>query len=583
MKGRHLFLIAGLFLSTACEDWLDKMPLDKLYPDAYFNTAEELELFTNSLYPDILPGAASLYEESADAIIISVPIDEVTGQRQIPANGGGWEFQALRDINFFLQYSGNCEDSGTREQYDAVARFFRAYFYFEKIKRFGDVPWYDRVLESTDPDLYKPRDSREFVMTKILEDVDYAIAKLPDTKDCYRVTRWSALALKSRMCLFEGTFRKYHGLTDYEKYLDECIEASDEFISQSGYGIDKSTATPYYDLFASENAVTSEVVLARDYSKALNLFHNVQNYENSPTTGAPGLNKKIVNSYLMKDGSRFTDQPGYETMTFAEECQNRDPRLAQTIRTPGYKFDGKPAAPNLQCAITGYHLIKYTMDNSENGFYKKSVNDMPIFRAAEVYLNFAEAKAERGTLEQDDLDRSVNKLRDRVGMPDMDMEAANLNPDPYLSAEKTGYLHVSGENKGVILEIRRERTIELIMEGHRYWDIMRWAEGKLFERPMLGFYVPVLGAYDLDGDGKDDVHFWKGSKPAEQNGLLLLEVGKQIELTDETEGNILLHGHLPRTWNEDRDYLYPIPSNQRVLTGGKLSQNPGWNDGLIFD
>ena len=127
--------------------------------------------------------------------------------------------------------------------------------------------------------------------------------------------------------------------------------------------------------------------------------------------------------------------------------------------------------------------------------------DLIIFRTAEIYLNYAEAKAELGTLTQGDIDISVKKLRDRVGMPNLDMAAANLNPDPYLASEVTGYANVKGENKGVILEIRRERTIELAQEGFRYYDMMRWKEGKRFEQPLLGMYFPGPGEYDLDGNG----------------------------------------------------------------------------------
>ena len=139
-----------------------------------------------------------------------------------------------------------------------------------------------------------------------------------------------------RSCLFEGTFRKYHGLEDCEKYLNACVSASETFMNESGYTLYKSGSTPYRDLFASINLQADEVIFGRDYEASLSVLHNVQNYENSTTMGRPGMNKKIVNSYLMADGSRFTDKAGYETMTFDQECQNRDPRLAQTIRTPGY-------------------------------------------------------------------------------------------------------------------------------------------------------------------------------------------------------------------------------------------------------
>ncbi len=100
--------------------------------------------------------------------------------------------------------------------------------------------------------------------------------------------------------------------------------------------------------------------------------------------------------YLNKNGSRFTDMQGYATKVFFDECQNRDPRLAQTIRTPGYIRPGetKQSGPNFSSAMTGYHLIKYS-GATKYDVGDTSENDFPIFRTAEVFLNYVEAKAER--------------------------------------------------------------------------------------------------------------------------------------------------------------------------------------------
>ena len=140
--------------------------------------------------------------------------------------------------------------------------------------------------------------------------------------------------MKSRVGLFEGTYRKYHGLGDYEKYLNDCVSASNEIMTASGgYSLYQSGSQSYRNLFKSENAIDAEIILARDYNNDLSLVHKVQAFENSPTLGRPGLSKKLVNYYLMKNGNRFTDQPNYATMEFKDEIVNRDPRLAQTIRT----------------------------------------------------------------------------------------------------------------------------------------------------------------------------------------------------------------------------------------------------------
>ena len=598
-KNIILYSFIALLSGTAgCSDMLDQYPLDAISPETYYNNADELRSATNQFY-GMFPGAASGYTESADVVCTFNLPAEVQGIRTVPTSGGGWNWEYLRAVNFYLSHSVRCDDVDAREHFDGIARFFRAYFYFEKVKRFGEVPWFDRELSSTDPELFRPRDSRDFIMDKILDDLTYAINNISDKKDLYNVTHWTALALKSRICLFEGTYRKYHGIPGYEKFLDECATASKLFIDNAPYAIYKTGAQPYRDLFSSMNAIEEEVILARDYDRAQNVMHEANANTLSPTYGRPGMNKKIVNSYLMTNGDRFTDQPGYETMQYYDEMQNRDPRLTQTVVGPGYMRINSTtvSSPNFGASTTGYQIIKWVTDASGDG-YMGSSNDYILFRAAEVYLNYAEAKAELGTLTQEDLEISIKKIRDRVGMPNIDMFAANANPDPYLCAPETGYRNVTDPNKGVILEIRRERTIELCLEGHRYYDIIRWKEGKMFEQPFLGMYFPGLtqgsgdNRYDVfdmnDGIAGDkekvDICIYTGKKPSVKNIRKFYKLGEEFVLTDGDKGNIICHDieKEPRQWREDRDYLYPIPTQERLLSNGTLSQNPNWDDGLDF-
>ena len=598
-KNIILYSFIALLSGTAgCSDMLDQYPLDAISPETYYNNADELRSATNQFY-GMFPGAASGYTESADVVCTFNLPAEVQGIRTVPTSGGGWNWEYLRAVNFYLSHSVRCDDVDAREHFDGIARFFRAYFYFEKVKRFGEVPWFDRELSSTDPELFRPRDSRDFIMDKILDDLTYAINNISDKKDLYNVTHWTALALKSRICLFEGTYRKYHGIPGYEKFLDECATASKLFIDNAPYAIYKTGAQPYRDLFSSMNAIEEEVILARDYDRAQNVMHEANANTLSPTYGRPGMNKKIVNSYLMTNGDRFTDQPGYETMQYYDEMQNRDPRLTQTVVGPGYMRINSTtvSSPNFGASTTGYQITKWVTDASGDG-YLGSSNDYILFRAAEVYLNYAEAKAELGTLTQDDLKISIKKIRDRVGMPNIDMDAANANPDPYLCALESGYQNVTGPNKGVILEIRRERTIELLLEGFRYYDIIRWKEGKVFEQPYKGMYFPGLtqgsgdNRYDVfdmnDGTVGDkekvDICIYTGKKPSVKNIRKFYKLGDEFVLTDGDKGNIICHDieKEPRQWREDRDYLYPIPTQERLLSNGTLFQNPNWDDGLDF-
>ena len=317
MKKLLFILTAGCTMAlVSCEEWLDKYPLAQMSPETFFSNENELQAFSNKFYTAF--PSDGLYNEYWDNIIHNDLPQEMRGGRTIPASGGGWTWTNLRDINTLLEYSGNCKDTDVRNRYDALARFFRVYFYFEKIKRFGDVPWYSKPIGSADPELKRPRDSREYVMQRMIEDIDFAILYLPTKHDLYRITKWTALALKSRFCLFEGTFRKYHGIdteeNDWKYYLDLAAKASEEFITNSGYGLYTTggTQTAYRDLFVSEDAQQLEVVLARDYNKGLSVFHNSTFYSLNTSYGRPGLTRKIVASYLMADGTRFTDKAAAE-------------------------------------------------------------------------------------------------------------------------------------------------------------------------------------------------------------------------------------------------------------------------------
>ena len=600
MKLHHILALASaLATATACVDSLDRFPLSSLSPETYFNSEEELQTYTNHFY-SMLPGASDGYSESADVVsVFTLPSTTMGITRTIPTSGGGWDWGYLREINLYLQYSHRCTNATARTHYDGIARFFRAYFYFEKVKQFGDVPWYSKPLSSTDEDLCKPRDSRELVMDSIMADLDYAIANIPETSELYRVTGWTALALKSRVALFEGTFRKYHGLSGYEKFLNACVSASEELMNRSPYSIYSSGSKPYRDLFAAMDAKSQEVILARQYDYDKGIKHEANYNTMAVTYGRPGLNKKVVNSYLMTDGSRFTDCEGYATMSFYNEMQNRDPRLTQTVVGPGYtRINSETVeSQNFSSTTTGYQIIKWVTDASGDG-YMGSSNDYILFRMAEVYLNFAEAKAELGTLTQADLDRSIKYLRDRVGMPNMNLASANANPDPYLASAETGYRQVSGANKGILLELRRERTIELVLEGFRYADLLRWREGKMHEQAFTGIYFSKLnlgsgnnryGIYDMnDGTLQDaakvDIVIYTGTKPSVKNIRKFYKLGEEFTLTGGDEGNIIVHDITvePRQWNEERDYFYPIPTTDRILTNGALTQNPGWDDGLSF-
>ena len=220
----------------------------------------------------------------------------------------------------------------------------------------------------------------------------------------------------------------------------------------------------------------------------------------------------------MRDGSRFTDQEGWKTMQFAEETANRDPRLAQTIRIPGYSritedggkysYSTKKSGVDAKVTLTGYQMAKFVMpdNNASADKFDKSYNDIALFRYAEVLLNYAEAKAELGTLTADDWSLTIGALRRRAGITGGDLDNLPTVADPYLMEINPGI------TDPVLLEIRRERAVELAQEGLRYDDLMRWKYGDMIAEPYYGVYFPGPGVYDIDGDGTNDYYIYSGSK-----------------------------------------------------------------------
>src|SRR5699024_5961978 len=224
-------------------------------------------------------------------------------------------------------------------------------------------------------------------------------------------------------------------------------------------------------------------------------------------------------------------------------------------------------------SLTGYQYIKFVLSPSH--FNTGADNDLPVFRYAEILLNYAEAKAELGTLTQSDLNNSIKLIRDRINMPNANMAKANNNPDPFLAEQ---YENVAGPNKGVILEIRRERRIELIREGFRWDDLMRWKEGNNVAKVYKGMYFPGLGEYDLDHNGIVDLVIYKGSEPSDKKSGVQYRSLNSMHLADGEHGGLMLiNADISKKFVEPKDYLYPIP-RQELILNPDFDQNPGWAD-----
>ena len=618
MKKIYAVFISGLSVLafSSCEGFLDKFPETSLSPETFYTSEKELELATNGFYtmlpsPDnTTDGALQDNDLEYHVALSSLQMGNRSAENETWSSS---TWSNLRALNYYLEHSVNCTSEGIRKKYDGVAYFFRAMFYYEKVRKYGDIPWYDHVISANDKaSLYRARDSRGFVMQKIMEDLDKAIDGLPVTwtEGVYRINKYAAYAFKSRVALFEGTWRKYHDVPDEtytkddgtqltlssEYFLRQSADAAKAVIDYGKYKMYKGETIvkgqPYRDFFVLEDAETSETILSRRYlyTDEMNIRHGVQfKYKNQRHS----LTRALAYHYLMADGTPFQSQEGWQTMQYNQEFKNRDPRMAQTIATPDYVAVGTDASTKYYPSCkdydrSGYRPIKYFSDDTHDGA-GTSTTDYAIFRYGEVLLNYAEAKAELGEADQTVIDQTVNVIRARVGMPALDVVKANGTPDAFLSSYYTDK-HLDGPGKGLILEIRRERTVELVNEGFRLWDMLRWHEGQqlcpasnTLGPGFIGCWFPGLGEYDMNNDGTPDLCIYTGTKPSTDcENTLDVSEGKENTLSEGTSGYLIQFKDQSYKW-EEKDYLYPIPQKQIQIypkdeaTGESvLTQNPGY-------
>jgi hypothetical protein len=587
---QFLLAIIALTLLASCKKFLDRTPPDKLTDEQAFASENTLQLYTNSFNVLMLPDGPAIFKgDVMSDITVPNTVPAYIAGKVTSQEATGWNWDNLRNINYFLEHYNNpAIPQKARNHYAGIARFFRAYFYFNMVKQFGDVPWYGSTLSVGDTALlYKPRDPRTLIMDSVLADINFAVDNINNTKDntCTQITRWVALAYKSRICLFEGTFRKYHteyALPDAAKWLQESVAASDILIKGGQYRIHNTSAPEkdYRSLFISEMPQSSEVLLAAVYNNSLKRWHDAAWWYNSATLGARlGLSKTFINTYLNINGTSFTSKPGYDTMQFATEVKGRDMRLQQTIRMGDYKrTDGTAAPADFNVTYSGYQIQKFSMDDKYFDTRTESYNSIPIMRYAEVLLNYAEAKAELGTLSASDWDLSIGALRRRAGITSTTMP---LTADPFM----VNFFR-EDNNDPKILEIRRERGVELAAEGNRYDDLRRWKEGRLLERVYDGIYVPEKGRLlDLNEDGKPDVTFVDKIPTTKVPGVVYFVLDNtNSKLSEGSKGNLIWLSNIPKVYEDptasdpkvkSKRYLYPIPFNEIVINPN-LQQNPGW-------
>jgi len=588
-------VVFAALLFSCNNEFLERYPLDEISNETFWNTENDLMVYNNRIYDlarndnevPILMG----HDDGFDSHRYSIwYLDEFAdniaprasrhtrfqqvraGKHSIPSGpqwfgwrNGGWSF--LRTINVGMDNYDRAAENGTAvavvNKYKAEARLFRGWFYADKISKFGAAPWVDTELNIDSEKLYAPQDSRETVMTNVLADLNFATEWLPNDwgDGPGRLDRFDALLIKSRICLFEGTWRKYHGLGGHESWLQEAAAAAKVLIDNMGSSAQLSlytTGDPENDYQAihkikSDLSGVPEVMYWRRYE--LGVFTNhVQSYHRGYNGGAT---KSFVEDYLCVDGLPITLSDQYQgDASIRDVFENRDPRLRQTILHPDdverwqwNRNDQTRTYPRVsgmggQTSETGYSICKVYEPTRAHATYNTSDTPAIILRFAEALLNYAEAKAELGTITQADLDMSINLLRDRVGMP-------HITLDPPMDPR-----YADDGVSALIVEIRRERRIELFMEGFRYDDLRRWKQGKKFEIPDLGIRWDDAMKAEIDPEGMATV------KSTTVDGVTYIDVYQGTDWADPV-------------FDESKHYLWPIPLSA-IAQNPNLKQTPGW-------
>lgn len=589
-------LVVTLITQGCNDDFLERFPETDISKENFFNTEEDLQTYALSLY-DFPAFDIYIRDHSTDNAATTGNTElknMMIGTPSATTITAGWNFDQLRKINFFLEnLPKSTVDDATKNHYEGIGRFFRAKFYMEMVMRYSDVPWYEKTLTANDPEMYKPRDSRTAVVDKIF--VDYAFAREHVMEDDRSgiVNKWVVLSFFARHALYEGTFRKYHTELSLqgtaENYLQLARDVSEQIMDDGGFSLHDTDqpSVDYGNLFNSTDlSGNTEVILGRLFqNESLNSgwwAYMFGNYEANPVRG-------LLQSYLMEDGTPFTSLPNYQTKLFVEEFTSRDSRLQQTYAYPGWELINTSTyaqgagiyVQQLTKNFSGYHQLKGFINNTDVAVQNNI--DIPLIRFAEILLINAESKAELGELTQGGLDATINQLRDRAGMPPLAMNPAL---DPVLQQQ---YPLVAGPMANVLLEIRRERRVELALEGFRFDDLMRWHAGKLIETEPEGIYFPGLGKFDMTGDNVEDIILIPNSQsvPAEdakeQNSLgeklIYYRVGPQgsdasFYLSNGTSGTAVTDPERGQ-FQEPKFYYRPVPQTEVTLNPA-LTQIFNW-------
>lgn len=564
MKRFNYILGASLLsvaLFTGCDDILDKEPLDKFTNTNFWSQASNVEGYANTFYNTFLGygngnGQGWYYFKTLSDDQAGLSFTD-WDHKSLGTSNSTWKdsYIEIRRANVMIANVPQINETDeVKNHWLGVGRLMRAYHYFRLVRNFGDVPYTENALDITDEGvLYGPRTDRDEVMDKVLEDLNFAVANIDDVSSKITWSRSMAQAMKADICLWEGTFRKYRKAEDgqpaadatgAQRFLQACKEACQAVMAKN-FTLNDSYQGNYNSIDLSGNP---EMIFYKAYKQSL-LTHSLIDYTCS-STQISGMSKDAFDAYLFTDGkplaltscdNNLVPPLVDGKLSLEDMLAVRDGRLSETIdHVMLYNGNSNMRFPGdmEQTSSTGYGVAKYDNGDIPINYRNQGSSNYthaPIYWLSVVLLNYAEACAELGSITQNDLDISVNLLKDRAGLPHLTTSVGFSDP---------------ANNHGVsdlIWEIRRERRCELMFDNwFRYWDLVRWHQLDKLDSQQ---YPNIL----LGGNVTNDL---ANCEADVKNGWI-----------DGSKG-------MTRTFDK-KYYLYPIPSAQKDLNP-QLGQNPGW-------
>jgi hypothetical protein len=535
MKNIKLILIIlPAFLLGSCELGLDRLPESNLSDASFWTTDDNFKQACNRLYTFVGINDIRYDDNKSDFAFGTVPNAVSSGSGVAPATSVDWNnpYIMIFTANNIIEKAAKVDFVGIN-RWISEAKFWRAYAYFLLVSKYGDVPLILKTLDINSPELTEPRTERAKVIEQIYSDLDFAAANLPTfgalgTADYGRISKSAALAFEARVALYEGTRQKFHSYGTSSVHLSKAVAAA-EAVMALGHTL--YTAKPYYNLFqldadgpANKENILS-IIYGQDVANSIK-FHNIgRELEN----GTCNVTRPMVLLYLCTDGLPYDKSPLAEVPEIdgMSIFKNKDARMSASMFKKGDVYGNPSIYPTIAPSSIKTYFAGRKYSIPADWSASKSYVDFQMIRYAEVLLIYAEAKFElNGSISDVELDKSINLLRTRVSMPKLTNAFVILNA------------------LDMRTEIRRERGVELAQEGFRYNDIIRWkiAEVVLPKEVVGAKYFP----------------------------------GYPSALMKSADGNILAQTAATRTFNPSRDYLYPIPTREIALSGGKITQNPQW-------